>query len=178
MDFAELADPEFWRQLLSSDFNRGYAAAIGLVFALLLLLLILKIIFKLLFRTRRCGAIPVRCPTGDLLVSRGAIENAARQVLDEFPQLAVRRIMLYRNGKRFSMTLCCSFSADGRGLPAISDEIKPKMLQMLHRVFGIDTLQTIRFQIEALTSEIALEDAPAPAKPAEKTPDNAVIPGL
>ena len=48
MNFAELADPEFWRQLLSSDFNRGYAAAIGLVFALLLLLLALKIIFKLL----------------------------------------------------------------------------------------------------------------------------------
>ena len=93
MNFAELADPEFWRQLLSSDFNRGYAAAIGLVFALLLLLLALKIIFKLLFRTRRCGAIPVRCPTGDLVVSRGAIENAARQVLDEFPQLAVRRII-------------------------------------------------------------------------------------
>ena len=60
MNFAELADPEFWRQLLSSDFNRGYAAAIGLVFALLLLLLVLKVIFKLLFRTRRCGAIPVR----------------------------------------------------------------------------------------------------------------------
>ena len=29
MNFAEWADPEFWRQLLSSDFNRGYAAAIG-----------------------------------------------------------------------------------------------------------------------------------------------------
>ena len=130
------------------------------------------LLFKLLFRTRRCGAIPVRCPTGDLVVSRGAIENAARQVLDEFPQLAVRRIMLYRCGKRFSMTLCCSFSADGKGLPAISDEVKPRMLEMLHRVFGIDTLQEIRFQIEALTSEIPQEKEP------DKAPGNAVVSSL
>ena len=178
MNFAELADPEFWRQLLSSDFNRGYAAAIGMVFALLLLLLVLKVIFKLLFRTRRCGAIPVRCPTGDLVVSRGAIENAARQVLDAFPQLAVRRIQLYRRGNRYLMTLCCSFSAEGKGLPAISDEVKPKMQEMLHRVFGIDTLQEIRFQIEALSSEIALGDALDKAEKAGNNPDNAVIPGL
>lgn len=175
MNFAEWADPEFWRQLLSSDFNRGYAAAIGLVFALLLLLLIVKIIFKLIFRTRRCGAIPVHCPTGDLVVSRSAIENAARQVLAEFPQLAVRRIMLYRRGKRFSMTLCCSFSAEGKGLPAISDEVKPRMLEMLHRVFGIDTLQEICFQIEALSSEIPHEEA---GTPSEKQSDNAIVPGL
>ena len=175
MNFAEWADPEFWRQLLSSDFNRGYAAAIGLVFALRLLLLIVKIIFKLIFRTRRCGAIPVHCPTGDLVVSRSAIENAARQVLAEFPQLAVRRIMLYRRGKRFSMTLCCSFSAEGKGLPAISDEVKPRMLEMLHRVFGIDTLQEIRFQIEALSSEIPHEETDTSS---EKQSDNAIVPGL
>lgn len=175
MNFAELADPEFWRQLLSSDFNRGYAAAIGLVFALLLLLLIVKIIFKLIFRTRRCGSIPVRCPTGDLVVSRGAIENAARQVLAGFPQLAVRRIMLYRRGKRFSMTLCCSFSAEGKGLPAISDEVKPRIIEMLHRVFGIDSLQEIRFQIEALSSEIPFDDD---GEKPEKQADNAIVPGL
>ena len=46
------------------------------------------------------------------------------------------------------------------------------MLEMLHRVFGIDTLQEIRFQIEALTSEIPQEKEP------DKAPGNAVVSSL
>ena len=35
MSITDLAKPEFWQQLLSSDFNRGYIAGLGLVIALL-----------------------------------------------------------------------------------------------------------------------------------------------
>ena len=49
------------------------------------------------------------------------------------------------------------------------------MLEMLHRVFGIDTLQEIRFQIETLSSEIPHEEA---GTPSEKQSDNAIVPGL
>ena len=61
MSITDLAKPEFWQQLLSSDFNRGYIAGLGLVIALLVFLFIIKIIVKIVFRTHRCSSIPVPC---------------------------------------------------------------------------------------------------------------------
>ena len=57
--------------------------------ALLVFLFIIKIIVKIVFRTHRCSSIPVPCADGDLIISRDAVENAARQVLATFPQLSV-----------------------------------------------------------------------------------------
>ena len=43
MSITDLAKPEFWQQLLSSDFNRGYIAGLGLVIALLVFLFIITL---------------------------------------------------------------------------------------------------------------------------------------
>ncbi len=170
MNFTDLVTAEFWRELLSNDFNRGYMAAIGLVLAVFILALVLRLAMMLLFRTRRCNWVPVPSESGNLVVSRKAIENAARQVLEAFPQLTVRRISLYRRGKkRYLMTLQCYFSAKGKGLVQTTEEVKPKMLEMLTRVFGIEALKEIRFQVEALEDEISTGDS-SPAKTDEEVP--------
>ena len=180
MSITDLAKPEFWQQLLSSVFNRGYIAGLGLVIALLVFLFIIKIIVKIVFRTHRCSSIPVPCADGDLIISRDAVENAARQVLATFPQLSVRRIQLYCRGKNYSMTLFTTFAQDEKGgLPELADKVKPKMTETLRRVFGIDSMKTIRFQVEEL-GKGDLEKAAAdtvtvkePARPMEKSDGNA-----
>ena len=180
MSITDLARPEFWQRLLSSDFNRGYIAGLGFVIALLIFLFIIKIIIKIIFRTHRCNSVPVSCADGDLIISRNAVENAARQVLANFPQLSVRRIQLYRRGKNYSMTLFTTFSPDEKGgLPELADKVKPKMTETLRRVFGIDSMKTIRFQVEEL-GKGDLEKAASgpvtakePAGPVEKNSGNA-----
>ena len=60
MSITDLAKPEFWQQLLSSDFNRGYIAGLGLVIALLVFLFIIKSSLKSYFALT--GAVRFRFP--------------------------------------------------------------------------------------------------------------------
>ncbi len=162
MNYSDLLSANYWRELLSTDFNRGYATGIALVLGVMILLCVLKIIWRLMFRVRRCGAVEVRCDGGDLVISRSAVENAARQVLAAFPQLDVDRIQLFRKGQRYRLRLHCAFATDGGGLPEIASKVKPKMTETLHRVFGIDTLDQITLQIDTLESTVEAIHTAAP----------------
>ncbi len=171
--FRDLMNVEFWRGLTENDFNCGYLAGAGLVLGLLFVLLLVHIFLKLLFRTRRSGTVIVPNPDGDLVISRDAVENAARHVLSSYEQLSVRRIQLYRRGKIYFLTLFCNFSAGEKGLPELSGELKVQLLEMLEKMFGITTLKRVRIQVEKL----ALSGEAAPE--AESKPDPVyVAPGF
>lgn len=114
MKFGEIFQAEFWRSLTADNFSAGYLTGAGFVVGLLLLLLILRLLLKLCFRTRRASSVLVPCPDGEISISRVAVEAAARQVMIEFPQIAVRKIQLYRDRKRYFLRLCCSFSPANR----------------------------------------------------------------
>ena len=137
MKFGEIFQAEFWRSLTADNFSAGYLTGAGFVVGLLLLLLILRLLLKLCFRTRRASSVLVPCPDGEISISRVAVEAAARQVMIEFPQIAVRKIQLYRDRKRYFLRLCCSFSPGEQGLPEIVEQIKPRMIEKLLKVFGI-----------------------------------------
>ena len=101
---------DFWNQLLSTDFNRGYFAALVLMLALLVLVLVLRLILMLIFRTRRCRQIEIKSEGGDILIARDAVTDAARAELAQYPELAVKQIGLYRRGRRYSLLIRCDFT--------------------------------------------------------------------
>ncbi|MBS1370205.1 MAG: hypothetical protein HPZ91_09660 [Lentisphaeria bacterium] len=156
MGFEQLFSGGLYRGLLDNDFNIGYAAGAGLVIGLLILLLVLRIILRLLFRKRRCSSIVVPDADGELTISRDAVEKAARSVLDEFGELDVRRIQLYRQGRSYSLLLYCTFIGGGKGLPEVSGVIRPRLIETLRKLFGIASLRKVQFRIDTL------EEAPAP----------------
>ena len=146
--FERLFSGEFYQELLSSDFNCGYVTGAGIVLGLLVLLLIVRLVLRILFRSRRCGAIVVPSPNGDLTISRNVVEKAARTVLDKVGELDIRRIQLYRKGKNYSLLLCCTFFDGGNGVPEIADGIRADIQETLRKLFGITTLKRIDFRVE------------------------------
>lgn len=139
---------EFCESLFSSDFNRGYLAGVCFVLGLLVLFVIIRLVLKIVFRRRRSAQIVIPTPSGDLTVSRNVIEGTARQVLREIGELEIRRIRLYRQGKNYSLLLCCTFFEGGRGVPEIAEKIRTEIRKTLEKLFGITTLQRIDFRVE------------------------------
>ena len=102
--------PETFDKILQSDFNCGFIAALAFVVFLLLVLLVIRLLLFLVFRTRRCGKVIVPSRDGNLIVTRKAIESVVRAELAGFSQIIVRKLVLYRRGKKYSLALYCQFS--------------------------------------------------------------------
>jgi len=171
--FEKFGKKEFWTELLKSDFNRGFLAAFVLIIALFLAFLVLKICFAVLFRVRSCHQILVHRDDGDILVDSDAIDNAAERVFLTFPDLNIRRIRLYRDGRHYRMDLVCSI-AHGCSCTDLIAQVKPALLSTLKETFGIESVRSIRFLIEALKGESAAPikiSAPEPVPSEEGSND-------
>ena len=145
--------PESVDRVLQSDFNCGFIAALALVVFLLLLLLAVRILFFFIFRTRRCNKVLVPSADGDLIVTRKAIESVVRAELAGFSQINVRKLLLFRSGKKYSLKLFCQFSREGAGMPEIAQELRPRIKEVMNKLFGIDTMSDITICIEKLRSD-------------------------
>ncbi|MDD3886455.1 MAG: hypothetical protein PHI35_06270 [Victivallaceae bacterium] len=152
MHFSELTNMDFWRTLLCNDFNRGYVAALMLVLTLIVVLMVLRLILHLIFRNKRCSEFTVKAEGGDVVISQDAIENATRQVLDEYSSLSVNRIRLFRRGGKYTMSLYCSFCDDGNGLPEVLKNLKPAIVGTLKKTFGVENLAAIKFSVESFSA--------------------------
>ena len=161
-------DTEMWRQLLQSDFNRGYIAALVLYMALFIALMILRFLLWLAFRTRSCSEIVVPRRDGEIVVSRDAVTMAVAHELEAFPELDVRKIRLFRRGKEYLMTIFCTYGG-GDGIPAVSDGFKPRVLDSLKRTFGIESLKRIKLVVEKMDARAMKQSKPEPAS-AEPAP--------
>ena len=161
-----VCDPQAWKALLESDFNRGYLAALVLVLALTAALLILKFILFMAFRTRRASAVTVESPEGDIVVTRDALGEAVDRELEAYPELYLRKLRLFRRGKAYMLTLNCEFrGADG--VPDVAGRLRPQLKEKLKQLFGFETLRSIRIVVEKLAVPIAgREPADAPELPA------------
>ena len=124
----------------------------GVVF-LLLLILAVRLVFFFIFRTRRCNKVLVPSADGSLIVTRKAIESVVRAELAKYAQITVRKLVLYRRGKRYSLKLFCLFSGEGAGLPKISQELKPRIREVMNNLFGIETMAEISICIERMTND-------------------------
>ena len=153
--------PETVDKVLQSDFNCGFISALAVVVLLLLLLLAVRILFFFIFRTRRCNKVLVPSADGDLVVTRKAIESVVRAELTSFIQITVRKLVLYRRGKKYSLKLFCLFANDGVGLPEITQKLKPRVQEVMNKLFGIDTMTGISICIERMKDDEDEEgDAP------------------
>ncbi|MBE6394103.1 MAG: hypothetical protein E7044_08640 [Lentisphaerae bacterium] len=153
--------PETVDKVLQSDFNCGFISALAVVVLLLLLLLAVRILFFFIFRTRRCNKVLVPSADGDLIVTRKAIESVVRAELANFTQITVRKLVLYRRGKKYSLKLFCLFANDGVGLPEITQKLKPRVQEVMNKLFGIDTMTGISICIERMKDDEDEEgDAP------------------
>lgn len=153
--------PETVDKVLQSDFNCGFISALAVVVLLLLLLLAVRILFFFIFRTRRCNKVLVPSADGDLIVTRKAIESVVRAELTSFTQITVRKLVLYHRGKKYSLKLFCLFANDGVGLPEITQKLKPRVQEVMNKLFGIDTMTGISICIERMKDDEDEEgDAP------------------
>ena len=143
-----LLSKAYWLELLKSEFNRGYTAGVLTILLLLVLWLILRLFFLLVFRTKRCGEVVVPLGDGDLTISSDAVESTARQLLENYVQLSVRKIQLYRRGKIYLLQLYCRFMPGADGLPALAGKLKPELTALLKETFGIENLTEIRIRVE------------------------------
>lgn len=156
-------NPETVDNILKSDFNCGFISAVSIILFIFLLVLAIRILAFIFFRSRRCNKIMVQSGGGTLIVTRKAIESVIRAELAAFSQISVRKLVLYRKGKAYSLKLCCQFARDGVGMPEITQQLTPRIKEVMNRLFGIDTMNKIDIIIERLRSEDDDSDADEPA---------------
>lgn len=145
--------PETFDKILQSDFNCGFIAALAFVVFVLLVLLVIRLLLFLVFRTRRCGKVIVPSRDGNLIVTRKAIESVVRAELAGFSQIIVRKLVLYRRGKKYSLALYCQFSKEGTGMPEIAQDLKVRIKEVMNKLFGIDTMNEVSICIEQLKDD-------------------------
>lgn len=159
--------PEAVDRILQSDFNCGYLAAILSVVILLLALLILRLILWLFFRTKRCSSVVVPATDGDLIVTRSAVESVARTEVESFPQIYLRKLLIFRRGNVYSMKLFCRFERGSQGMPEIAADMKKRLTEVMMQQFGIDSLKEITICVERLKET---EHGPIPGPGPEEPP--------
>ena len=143
-------DPKSVESVLNSDFNCGYLAAIFTVAGLLILLLVIKIFLFFIFRTRKCSRVVIPAPEGNLTVSRAAIESVIRNDLAQYKELTIRKMLLYRTGKNYSIRLCCQFDSEGEGMPELTGKINPRIREVLKDLFGMERIRNIDICVEKI----------------------------
>lgn len=152
------------RQLLASDFNRGYIAALALVFAVLVVVLLLRLIWFFLFRKKTCSRIVIPGEDGDIVISRDAIVAATRQELESFTQFDVRKMQLFRKGRNYSLRICCTYDTDGKGVAELVQEFKPRLREVMKELFGIESLKDITLCVEHIQEK---DDSGDPSTPVQ-----------
>ncbi|MBQ9500728.1 MAG: hypothetical protein IJU70_01085 [Lentisphaeria bacterium] len=142
--------PERVDEILRSDFNCGYIAAISTVALVLLLFLLLRFVFWLIFRTKRCGSVVVPSENGDLIVTRNAVEAVVREEVESFPQIYLRKLLLFRRGNTYLLKLFCRFERGAEGMPDIAGRIRTRLNEVMLQQFGIDSIREVSICIERL----------------------------
>jgi len=136
---------ETWKQLLSNDFNRGYLVGVALVLGVVVLFLLLRLMVAFFFRTRRARTIVVTADDGDVQISQDAIAAAVGELLDDFPELVLDTLKIYRNGgHRYFLLLQCRFRSAEKMFPDVIAQVKEKIFHGLEKQFGISDLRKIR----------------------------------
>ena len=170
-----LSDPQWWRALLGSDFNRGFMAALVLILLLMVLLMLARGIIRLVFGTRRCSCVVVKRTDGDTVISRDTVAALVNRELVNYPAIRSERIVLTRRRSVYQLTIYCEYLlSDQTGIPAFCDDFKPKLQESLAKSFGITGISAVRLWVDAVPG-----DDSASARPEEPISlSNNADPGL
>ena len=153
---------EIFREVWQVEFSRGALCAAGVFLAVLILYWILKIIVFCKFGRRRCSTVTVSREHGDIVISADAVSAALRSELSQFIELDIRRILLFRKRKIYSVEIRCALvkTAAGRGLPELHSAIEPLIKSRMADVFGLTEIDRIVLKVERARDYDDLDDIP------------------
>jgi hypothetical protein len=152
--------------IVTTDFNLGFFAGVGLALTLVMILMAVEIIFILFFRQKKCAGINIIEADGDTFISKTAISSLIMNLEKDFPLISIKKLLLYKRGKKHSLKIYLDFNDDGSGLPPQNKKLKSEINSRLSHTFGINTIKKInlnvndRHQQEPKKSAIKLEATP------------------
>ena len=151
--FSDLSKCSLVQEILSSDFKCGYAAATAVFIALILLMIAAKIIAWIICRNPKCKEVVVKQENGDLVISSRVISELVSRELEATNRLYNGKVVIRKNAKEYSVFIRASYSEGAAGLPEISDELKPKVIELLKQQFGIESIKAITIIIDRLAGK-------------------------
>lgn len=121
-------------------FKNGGFLAILLILAAALLLMVLKIWF---FRRKRLSKLNLPLENGEVEISAGAIADLVKSMGSRFPELEIRKVILFTGKKGPSLLVKTIFHAGGRGIPETGKEFQIRAQHELKESLGIDFVDQI-----------------------------------
>lgn len=151
---AELIKEIFGKlQIVSSDINLGFFAGVGLALLLIIILLVIKLILMIIFRHKKCSGISISEADGETFVSKSAIASLIMHLEQQFPLISIKKILLYRCRKKYTLKLYLDFNDDGSGFPTNRDKFKSEICALLEHTFGINSIKKIDLDVRNATLE-------------------------
>ena len=153
---------ELFQEVWKVELFRGALLTLGIFFGIMLLGWIIRIIIFCKFGRRRCSAINVTCPNGSIIVAASAISSAIEAELKAFPELDVRRVMLFCKRGVYSMEVRAALikSAKSRGLPELYSLAEPLIKRRMDEIFGLKELGGVTLRIERSGRSDDYDDIP------------------
>ena len=133
--------------IVTTDLNLGFFAGVGLALIMVIILIAVEITFMLLFRQKKCAGINIIEADGDTFISKTAISSLIMHLEKDFPLISIKKLLLYKRGKKHSLKIYLDFNDDGSGLPPQSKKLKSEINSMLSHTYGINTIKKITLNV-------------------------------
>lgn len=132
------------------ELYRGVLLTLGVFFAILVLEWIIRIIIFCKFGRRRCSTVNINCPSGNIVVSANAVSSAIEAELKAFPELDIRKILLFCKRGVYSMEIRAALikTSGGRGLPELHATIEPLVKRRMEDIFGMKDIAGVTLRID------------------------------
>ena len=153
---------EVFQEVWKVELFRGALLTLGVFFGIMLLGWIIRIIIFCKFGRRRCSTISVNCQNGSIIVAANAISSAIEAELKAFPELEVRRILLFCKRGVYSMEVRAALIKSGksRGLPELYSLVEPLIKRRMDEIFGLKELANVTLRIERSGKSDDYDDIP------------------
>ena len=143
-----------WVQsVISNDFKCGYVAATLVFLLIIFMIIVLKIIAFFLFRKPKCSEVEVETENGKLVISSRVISSLVARELSESGRFEDVKVVIRKSGKNYLINIRASYSEGETGLPEISEQLRPQVLELLKTQFGIESVSAMTYQIDRLSEK-------------------------
>jgi hypothetical protein len=153
---------EVLKEVWSVELFRGVLLTLGVFFALMVLEWIIRLIIFCKFGRRRCSAVKISCPSGDIVVSANAVSSVIEAELKAFSELEVRRILLFCKRGVYSLEIRAALvkTGTGRGLPELHSQIEPLIKRRIEEIFGLKDISGVTLRIDRSGNFDDYDDVP------------------
>ena len=141
---------EVFQEVWKVELFRGVLLTLGVLFGILVLERIIRFFIFCKFGRRRCSTVNIKCPSGDIIVAVKAISAAISSELKAFPELDVRRILLFCKRGVYSVEIRAALvkTVSSRGVPELHSLIEPLIKNRMDEIFGLKELNGVTMRIE------------------------------